>query len=292
MRHSLLVILCLGFLGCDTASKESPAPTAPSPTPQNDVVSTVSTGPIRVQEFKIQASQNVMLMEDMPGAKDIEAAILNALHDRTTFSKDSKRTAKGSAMLDVRKIDQSVEVMLVGSVNTQDLEPQRYSAEVVVSDADIDDRRIQPLMDEVIRRFVKRIDAQARVKSATDAELITILSGDDEAAAKLVAVQETRDRRLRDAIEHVRPLLTSTDARLQVAAAAMLVSLKDTQSNSQIIEITEHYSREKNPQMLPMLYIVADIGTEEAKTYLNAVAEGHDVPSVRQVAKEALDRQP
>ncbi len=290
MRHSLLAILCFALFGCDTAPKDSPSTPTPSPASQKQDVESVSTGPIHVEEFKIQASQNVMRMEDMP--KDIESIILKALHERTTFSKDAKRSAKGSAMLDVRTSAESVEVMLVGNVTTQDLEQQRYSAEVVVSDADIDDRRIQPLLDEAVRRFVKRIDAQARVKSAPDAELIGVLTGTDEAAVKLVAVQEARDRRLRDAIEHVRPLLSNTDARLQVAAAAMLVSLKDTQSNAQIIEITEHYSREGSPQMLPMLYIVADMGTDEARTYLAAVAEGHAAAAVRQVASEALNRQP
>jgi hypothetical protein len=135
---------------------------------------------------------------------------------------------------------------------------------------------------------VKRVGAAAKVKSANDQEILAVLSGDDDNATKLIAVQEARDRRIEGSVPLVRPLLDARDERLQVAAAAMLVSMKDEESYSNVIRITEDFSRDANPQMLPMLYIVADLKTPESRTYLQAVAEGHDSPNVRKVAKEAL----
>lgn len=285
---NLVVFLLAGSLwvGCD--KKETSAPSAPSESvPQPAEETPKAKGPIAVTEFKIQASQAVMKLEGVD-IKALEAGIQSDLHAHESFDPDGPTKGKGYAIFDVRERPESVEVMLVGGVAVDTSVFGELKAEVVVRDADIDDRRVPSLVEEARRRFVKRVGAAAKVKSANDQEILAVLSGDDDNATKLIAVQEARDRRIEGSVPLVRPLLNARDERLQVAAAAMLVSMKDEESYSDVIRITEDFSRDANPQMLPMLYIVADLKTPESRTYLQAVAEGHDSPNVRKVAKEAL----
>lgn len=286
----LLALLTIGCFGCDE-KKLPPLPDAVE-APAAPKESAEQAGPIQILEFKIQASQTAMTLEGVPGLSELEAQILQGLYEQEAFEKDGSLKGKGSAVFDVRQKDESVEVMLVGSVTVPGESGGQFNAEVLVRDADIDDRRLEPLTSEAVRRFVKRVGAQARIKSANDFELIALLQGDHDGATRLFAIQESRDRRLRDAIPATRPHLKSPDERVQVAAAAMLVSLKDEESYSEVIALTEQFSRETNPQMLPMLYIVADLGTDESRTYLAAVAEAHSSEQVRKIAQEAMQHTP
>jgi len=289
-RLAHLLLLAFFLVGCE--DKKTPVSPTETALPTGTIDHIPETGPIQVTEFKIQASQAAMTLDGVPGLADMEDQIVRSLHEHKAFDEKGNLKGTGTAVFDVRQRDESVEVMLVGTVTVSGESGGQFHAEVLVRDADIDDRRLEPLVAEAVRRFVKRVGAQARIKSADDAELIAVLEGSDDGATKLFAIQESRDRRLRAAIPATRPHLKSPDERVQVAAAAMLVSLKDEESYSEVIALTERFSRETNPQMLPMIYIVADLGTDESRTYLAAVAEGHSSEQVRKIAQEAIQHTP
>lgn len=141
-----------------------------------------------------------------------------------------------------------------------------------------------------IASIADQISAQATIVVAGADELAAILSDDDATDTRyLMAIQEIRERRLEDAIPDVRPFLApERSSKLRTAAAATLVQLGDEESRSDIIKVAEDLSRDKDPQYVPMLHILADLGGPEVVTYLQTVADAHGAPAVRQVAAEAL----
>ena len=82
----------------------------------------------------------------------------------------------------------------------------------------------------------------------------------------------------------------SKDERLKIAVAAALTAFRDEESYSKIIGIAEELSRNRNPQLMPLLYMIGDMGTDESRTYLKAVADGHSDANAQRIAAEVLSR--
>ncbi|MEZ4459311.1 MAG: HEAT repeat domain-containing protein [bacterium] len=281
-----LVVLVVLVAACDS---QKPAEQAPQSAAQTSAQTDEApqSGPMTLTKFKLIASQRTYQTEGAPKPEALEAQIILKLNNSPGFVPQGGQEASGSATYEVKVTPERSEVLMFGGIKTKADQARGLQAEILVSDADIENKALDKIAEVAVDRFVGRVSAQARVAHASDAEMATLL---DEPEARLVALQEIRDRRLRDTTPKIRALLQDTDARVQVAAAAALVAFEDTESYGAVIGLAETFSRDRNPQLLPLIYIIADMPTDEAKTYLQTLADAHEVEAVRKVAKEALDK--
>ena len=132
--------------------------------------------------------------------------------------------------------------------------------------------------------------AAAAAENAAEiaAQLAILQDADAGPEARLRAIQELRELRATEAVPAIRPFLEHERSPMRVTAASALVALDDRPSRPQILKLAEDLSRDRDPQYIPILFIVADMGGPEAREYLRTVAEAHPAPAVRQVAADAL----
>lgn len=288
----IALLLCLGCDSKPAATDAAPAIKA-APTvlksASPDAQDGPTTGPITVTGFKLIGSQNAYQTPGAPKPDQIQQEIVADLNASKGFQAAGGRPAQGSATYEIRVEGGKTEVMIFGGLKAKGDSTRGLQAEVMATDADVEAKDPAAVVAEAKRQFVRRIVSQARVGQANNDELVELLN---DGEARLVALQELRDRRLREATPKVREFLADPDAGVRVAAAATLVAFEDAESYSAIVEAAEGLSRERNPQLMPMLYIVADISTDEARTYLQALADGHELEAVRKVAGEALAKKP
>lgn len=244
-------------------------------------------------QIKISPSQEVYTMEGAPKPADVEQHLADAIHATPAFAPDGPRKIEGVVAYDIKMLpgDAGYDIVLLGGLNSPSA---KFEAGVNVQSTD-EKWRGKPLADMVYGaadEFASRIGAQARVIGTDDAGLLAILqAGDESDSAHLLAIQEVRERRLEGHLDAVRPYLAAERSPgLRLAACATLVSLGDQKSRSEILAVAEDFSRDRNPQFVPMLHILGDLGGEEVTTYLQAVADGHAAPAVRAVAQEVLNK--
>ncbi len=281
--------------GCDTSKEEPVAKSSNEAESSAETKTEAPEGPIAIASLKVLGSQSTMLHEGAPSSDQVKEAVEDALYDTEAFSEDGERKAQGSLTYDIRSIDKkdgnaAVDVAIFGDLMVRD-EPIELSAKVIVGNDENPNASVRDLVNKAVSGLALQLDGQARVMDSEDGELLDFIADEDEdASARLAAVQQARDRRLTGAASTIEPLLEDDDERLRVAAAAALVAFKKQETYSKVIGVAERFSRDRNPQLMPLLYIVGDMNTDESKTYLKTVAEAHSEPTVRKIAEEALNR--
>lgn len=290
--RSLAIALFIGvpIVGaCD--SKENKTEAESEKTAKEEVAAEdPGEGKFSIQTLKISGSQAVYQIDGAPRPEEVEDKLTAAIEALDTFAEDGPRGLSGMVTYDVRPLPtEGYDVMLIGGLNSP---RAKFSAGANYKSTDEKwkGKSLQEMVDGAVEEFASRIGAQAKVLGSDVDGLVKILKDEDEPQeAKLLAIQEIRERDAKEHLDDIRPLLDdSNEPELRTAAAATLVSMGDDQSRSAILKTAEDFSREKNPQYVPMLHILASLGGNEIISYLEAVAEGHSAPAVREVAKEAL----
>ncbi len=280
---ALLLVACEQNKGTDEAATEEPS--AEQTEEKGD-----ADAPFGVGKIEIIGSQGVYRMEEAPKPETVQEKLHQALLERELFAKSGETTVDGKFTYDVRKTDDGAfDMMIVGGVNGDNV---RFDAGVnyVSSDERWKGKSLDEMIETGVEKVAEKLEAQAHVLGADVDGLIAILKDDEEPEeAHLLAVQEVRERSLREASEHVKPFLDSShSSKLRVAAAATLVGLGDETVRGDVLKLAEELSRNRDPQYVPTLHILADLGGQEVITYLETVADGHSAPAVRKVASEAL----
>lgn len=300
MKEALKILAVLLLAGCLTAGcdkkEEAPKVDDTETATQESKTAESETGPISVGQLRVVASQSTLLTEGAPAADQVKKSVIDALYATPSFEADGTRAMKGSLTYDIRRVTKqdggtAIDVALFGDFKLSGQAQTELSAKVIVGNEKAPDSTPQDLLSKAIEKFSKQLDGQARVMASQDGDLLDFISDEsEEASARLVAVQEARDRRLTGASNTIEPLLADEDERLQVAAAAALVAFEKKDTYSKVIGVAEQFSRDRNPQLMPMLYIIGDMNTDESKIYLKTVAEAHSEPTVQKIAQEALNR--
>lgn len=136
-----------------------------------------------------------------------------------------------------------------------------------------------------IRDIVTGLEAEAAPRVSTDLGLLELLDS-DEVGELLPAIREVYRRRLTTAAPRLRALLNTEDPELIFSAATALGRIGDADAVGPLIDLISRDHREMTSYVLPIL---GDIGTQEARIYLETVADAHDDPLVRSQAREVLD---
>ena len=287
LAKMLTVLLLALACGCDKQETSEPAESeAEVATPSS------ATGKFSI-ELKVSGSQDVYQLEGAPKPEEVQAALVAAFYATEAFEEGGPRKLKGIVNYDIKALpdDGGHDLVLLGALNSPDA---NFDAGVNLQSTDEawKGKSAREMVDGAVANFVERISGQARVVGGDDDNLRAVMeSADEPESARVMAIQEVRERRLTKHLDVVRTFLGEDhSASLRLAASATLVSLGDTESRGEIVKVAEDFSRDRNPQFVPMLHILSDLGGTEVVTYLEAVAEAHAAPAVRAVAQEALSK--
>jgi HEAT repeat protein len=123
-----------------------------------------------------------------------------------------------------------------------------------------------------------------------DELLEAIEAGDAGDGDRLAAIHAAREVRLEQAAPGLRALLDDADPDVVVAAAAALHAIEGDGAEADVVEAAGRLSRLRHyEQLRSILYVIGDIGGEQADIYLETVAEEHSVPAIRRAAEEVRE---
>lgn len=134
----------------------------------------------------------------------------------------------------------------------------------------------------------KASGAPAKAKRAAIVETLTDRSAADD--ARLESIHRARDLGVTDAVPALRSLLHSDNPNIVVAAAAALDGLNATGADLALIEAAGQLGRARQFEHLrQLLYLLGSVGGPRAKTYLETIAEGHELAPIRNTAAQILN---
>lgn len=121
--------------------------------------------------------------------------------------------------------------------------------------------------------------------------VVEALAGDKvDDDKRLEAIYEAREAKVAAAIPALRELLGSDNPEIVVASAAALEGLDAPDAGGDIVEAASRLSRSHAFEHLrQILFIIGEAGGPQARIYLETVAEGHQVPGIRQTASQVLE---
>ena len=142
------------------------------------------------------------------------------------------------------------------------------------------------LVGEGIADLVDGIRAEAAPRVAESEDLLALLD-DTESEARLAVVREIHRRRYEPAAEPLRAHLSSPDLELVIASASALGRLQDPEAVGPLINLISREHRELTELVLPIL---GEIGSLEARSYLETVADAHERGRIRELARQVLEQ--
>ncbi len=149
--------------------------------------------------------------------------------------------------------------------------------------------RLEEVVRAVVRDGVDALFGQVRARHAADAELVANLRTSTHPGVLAESASEAGERRLVDAVPELVRLTAHDNRRVATRAGAALGLLKvDTPEVLRaLVRMTEGPDAEKH---LVAIHALADLGTPDARRYLENIAIGHPSPAMRQLARERLGR--
>jgi len=121
---------------------------------------------------------------------------------------------------------------------------------------------------------------------SSDKEVSAALTG-DAGEARAEAIKVVTERRLTSEVPTLLKLLSAPDENVRDAALGALVELRDRRA---VTELAKQRSMGNQREMRKILDAIATLGGDEAAEYLSFVADAHEDPEIKGMAKRALER--
>lgn len=128
---------------------------------------------------------------------------------------------------------------------------------------------------------------QARMRRAGDDEIRRTLAGSDHPGLLAEAASESSERRLADVVPDLVRLTGHPNLRVgtRAGAALGLLEVASPEVIRALVRMTDGPEPERH---LIAIHALADLGTPEARRYLESLAVGHPSPALREIARERL----
>jgi hypothetical protein len=159
-------------------------------------------------------------------------------------------------------------------------------APLQTKDAEAARRAFDRLVERTTRDLIKAYARRQKLWSDDEKEIEKALASEDE-DLRLEALRVVREHRLRAFAPAVLRLLEDDDENVRDAALGTAVELEERRA---VKVLTESRAMRDGREMRKILDAIASLGGEEAREYLQFVAETHDDDEVREMAKAALER--
>lgn len=131
------------------------------------------------------------------------------------------------------------------------------------------------------------VAAQAALAVGDDQAVLSALGTKSDVDTLLFALDQAARRRLKRAIKPAIALLTHGERQVADRAIGTLVRLRAREAVKALTRVAKFRDARRMAQLIDAIGM---IGGEEAKQYLEFVAQGHAYPVIRDQARAALDR--
>ena len=232
----------------------------------------------KMLEEALEGSQKLSLVsEDAPGVFRAEMIITLASERESTRSEESG-------------IYRAVQVDLTMTRWMDDESQKLYSQgqAFLVQDPDKVDRQegFDRVLQKAIGRAVEMIDLQLASRHMP-AERLTELLNSQSSEDRLYVLRALRDRRVPEMMPRIIEMLSDPDPDVAMEAIGVVVAQKEQRAAVPLIRMAQ--GRDK-VFLFQIITALAEIRGPVAKGFLFTLAAGHDLPDVRERAKEALDQ--
>ncbi|MCC6624207.1 MAG: HEAT repeat domain-containing protein [Deltaproteobacteria bacterium] len=152
--------------------------------------------------------------------------------------------------------------------------------------------RLEEVVRQVARDTADGLFGQATTRHQDDARILTNLGEPIDGAATHDGIlsesaSEAGERRLTAAVPDLVRLTAHPNTRVAVRAGAALGLLKV--ATPEVLQALVKMTEGPNPQRhLVAIHALADLGTPEARRYLDSLATGHPIAVIRELARERL----
>lgn len=144
----------------------------------------------------------------------------------------------------------------------------------------------QRLAERTTKDLLLAYVARQKLWSSDEDEIAKTLASEDS-DLRLEAIRIAGVRKIRRVLPAILRLLTDDDEATRDAALGAVVGMGE---RSAVKALADSRQMRDSYEMGKVLDAVASLGGQEARDYLSFVAETHDDPDIRAMAKEALDR--
>ncbi len=151
--------------------------------------------------------------------------------------------------------------------------------------------RLEEVLREVLRDGIDTLYGQLSARGAPDSDILDHLAHADHPGLLGESASEAGERRLIAAIPDLVRLTAHDNRRVSMRAGAALGLLRVARPDiiEALVRMTEGSDKEKH---LVAIHALADLGTPEARRYLESIAMSHPSPVIRQLARERLNDPP
>lgn len=297
-RGGVMLLALLAALAAGCKRRSAPAPEGPPPPPP-DVPPRL--GSVSVQDFTPEGA--------LPAGVRLEADALAAevrerLRASGVFSGEADagegavaRVRVELAMEEVRAEKKAaaraavrfrVETRPAGAAQPHWNDDVQAGAETTYELQPTTDRQaiFTRLATRTVGDLVDAYVARQRLWQAPPAELRKTLTA-DAGELQMEAIRAVAERRLASEVPALLALLSHPEEPVRDAALGALVELRERRA---VTELARQRSMRDRREMRKIIDAIATLGGDEAIEYLGFVAEGHDDPEIRQMARRALER--
>jgi hypothetical protein len=151
--------------------------------------------------------------------------------------------------------------------------------------------RLEEVLREVLRDGIDILYGQLAARGAPDSDILENLTHSDHPGLLGESASEAGERRLVAAVPNLIRLTAHDNRRVSMRAGAALGLLRVARPDiiEALVRMTEGSDKEKH---LVAIHALADLGTPEARRYLESIAMSHPSPVIRQLARERLNDSP
>jgi hypothetical protein len=159
-------------------------------------------------------------------------------------------------------------------------------AESVACEGDGGPDTAPKLVECAIMRGTEALVQKEKVRSGDAQAILAALEAADP-ALRQTAFAAIGERHVTQVVPRLLELLSSPDVLVRDGAIGALVALREPRAVKPLTELGQFHDLD---MMRRIIDAVGAIGGEEARSYLELVASGHDNPAIRELATQALER--
>lgn len=237
----------------------------------------------------------------LDGAR-IAAKAKATLQESGIFAASTKSAASANVSLELGVLgggdgetpDIGVKVRLKIEIRPQESAARRYADDLAaVGQVPLDQtssgdlpRVFERLSERTLQDLLQGYVARKKLWQADESETAKALASADN-DLRLEAIRVAGVRKMRGQLPSILGLLSDDEEAVRDAALGAVVAMGE---RSAIKALAESHQMRDTYEMRKVLDAVASLGGQEAQEYLSFVAETHDEPDIRSMAKEALGR--
>jgi hypothetical protein len=248
-------------------------------TPESDRPARLDLAAVREEIVRVQREAGVFSVAPgrAPGPRE-EAFRQRVDVEVNEDVRDGQGVARAAVMIVIERVDGPADATRLeaggGAEKTYPLEAPDVG--VVFTDL------VKRIVKDVMRGLLQR----ERLRQS-DARAVIAALGSDDPETRLAAVTAAAERREGKAVTALIERLNDPDDAIRDRALGALVEIGDRRAVGPLTRQTRFRDLDG---MRKVVDAVASLGGDEARSYLEFVASGHEEREIRDLAREALDR--